>query len=89
MSSDGDWLKQVQTCREINQRINDFGVTDYQRMKLIEFLSLELESREAMLSVLEAIKPHIINKEELIAPEGEKASGEFDPGDLDGDSGNR
>lgn len=83
MSSDSDWLQQVRTCREINQRINDFGVTDYQRMKLIEFLSLELESREAMLSVLEAIKPHIINKEELIAPEGEKASGQFNPGDLD------
>jgi len=83
MSTDRDWLRQVQLCREINQRINDFGVTDYQRMKLIEFLSLELESREAMLSVLEAIKPHIINKEELIAPEGEKASGQFNPGNLD------
>jgi len=33
-----------------------------------------------MLSVLEVIKPHIINKEELIAPEGEQASGKFDPG---------
>jgi len=83
MSTDRDWLRQVQLCREINQRINDFGVTDYQRMKLIEFLSLELESREAMLSVLEAIKPRIINKEELIAPEGEKASGQFNPGNLD------
>ena len=83
MSREQDWLEQVRACREINQRINDFGVSDYQRMKLIEFLSLELESREAMLSVLEAIKPHIINKEELIAPEGEKASGQFNPGDLD------
>ena len=78
-----DWLRQVQGAREINQRINEFGVTDYQRLKLIEFLSLELESREAMLAVLEAVKPHIINKEELIAPEGEKASGEFDPGTLE------
>ena len=82
MSTDSDWLRQIQVSREINQRINEHGVTDYQRMKLIELLSLELETREAMLSVLEAIKPHIINKEELIAPEGEKASGQFDPGDL-------
>jgi len=71
------WLEQVKTCRDINQKINDFGVTDYQRLKLIEFLSLELESREAMLSVLEVIKPHIINKEELIAPEGDSVNGRF------------
>lgn len=80
MSTDTDWLRQIQACREINNRISEYGVTDYQRMKLIELLSLELESREAMLSVLEVIKPHIINKEELIAPEGEQASGKFDPG---------
>ena len=34
---------------------------------------------DSKLSVLEVIKPHIINKEELIAPEGDKASGEFCP----------
>lgn len=79
MREHADWLKQVKTCREINQKINDFGVSDYQRLKLIELLALELESRDAMLSVLEVIKPHIINKEELIAPEGDKASGEFCP----------
>lgn len=83
MSLEHNWLRQVQEAREINQRLNEFGVSDYQRLKLIEFLSLELESRDAMLAVLEAVKPHIINKEELIAPEGEKASGEFDPGTLE------
>lgn len=77
MREHADWLNQVKTCREINQKINDFGVSDYQRLKLIELLALELESRDAMLSVLEVIKPHIINKEELIAPEGDKASGQF------------
>lgn len=77
MGEHTDWLRQIQTCREINQKINEFGVSDYQRLKLIELLALELESRDAMLSVLEVIKPHIINKEELIAPEGDKASGEF------------
>ena len=83
MSLEHNWLRQVQEAREINQRLNEFGVSDYQRLKLIEFLSLELESRDAMLAVLEAVTPHIINKEELIAPEGEKASGEFDPGTLE------
>ena len=77
MDDHSDWLRQIQTCRDINQKINDFGVSDYQRMKLIELLALELESRDAMLSVLEVIKPHIISKEELIAPEGDNASGKF------------
>jgi hypothetical protein len=77
MSDNSNWIKQVQACREINTRINEFGVTEYQRLKLIELLSLELENREAMLSVLGVVKPVIINIEELIAPEGEKASGKF------------
>jgi hypothetical protein len=72
------WLKEIQSCREINKAINDFGVTEYQRMKLIELLALELENRDAMLTVLEVIKPHIINKEELVAPKGEMSSGRFD-----------
>lgn len=83
MSIESAWFRQLQASREINQRINEFGITEYQRMKLIELLSLELENREAMLSVLEVIKPYIISKEELIAPEGEKASGQFDPGPMD------
>lgn len=77
MSAHSDWLRQVKICREINQKINEFGVSDYQRLKLIELLALELENRDAMLSVLEVVKPHIINKEELIAPEGDKAGGQF------------
>jgi len=76
--NDALWVNQIMICREINSKINDFGINDYQRLKLIEFLSLELESRETMISLLEVIKPSIISKEELIAPKGEKASGEFD-----------
>lgn len=78
MSANNDWLQQISACREINQRINEYGVSDYQRLKLIELLSFELESREVMLSILESIKPAIINKEELLAPQGEMSSGEFD-----------
>jgi hypothetical protein len=78
MKEYSEWLNQLQACRDINKEINSFGVNDYQRMKLIELLALELESREAMLAVLEVIKPHIINKEELVAPKGEMSSGKFD-----------
>jgi len=83
MISNNYWLNQIQVCREINAKINDFGVSDYQRLKLIEFLALELESRETMLSLLSIVKPCIIEKEELIAPEGEKSSGKFNIEDLD------
>ena len=37
MSNNADWLRQIGVCREINQKINDFGVSDYQRLKIIEF----------------------------------------------------
>ena len=83
MSNNEDWLRQIGVCREINQKINDFGVSDYQRLKIIEFLSLELENREVMLSILDSVKPCIISKEELIAPQGELSSGIFNPGNLE------
>ena len=43
-------------CREIVREILQFGVTDYQKVKIIELLGLELESREHMLKIIEASK---------------------------------
>ena len=42
-------------CREIIQEIHKFGVTQYQIKKLIHLLSLELESRELMLELVDVI----------------------------------
>tara|TARA_Y100001963_G_C6692794_1_gene405458 strand:- start:385 stop:618 length:234 start_codon:yes stop_codon:yes gene_type:complete len=43
-------------CREIVQKILDFGVNDLQKIKIIHLLSLELESRENMLDIIETCK---------------------------------
>jgi hypothetical protein len=67
MSSKNVWADSVKTVRDINQKINEFGVSDYQRLKLIELLSLELEDREAILNVRNAILPLINKHEELYA----------------------
>ena len=46
-------------CREIVKEIIDFGVDEYQKMKIIELLALELESRECLKSVTSATKKYL------------------------------
>jgi hypothetical protein len=60
---DAQWAKQVITCREIVKTINEFGVTDFQRMKIIELLGLELEKREDSLAVTEVAKRLLESRE--------------------------
>lgn len=43
-------------ARQIMQEIRKFGVNQKTTLKLIELLALELESREKMLAIVEAIK---------------------------------
>lgn len=43
-------------ARQILQEIRNFGVNQKTTLKLIELLALELESREKMLAIVEAIK---------------------------------
>ncbi len=40
-------------ARQITSEIMNYGVTQNQILKVIEFLAMELESREAMLAVVE------------------------------------
>lgn len=42
--------------REIVKEILDFGVSDFQKIKIIELLGLELENREQMLKITKLIK---------------------------------
>lgn len=51
-----EWAKRTSVCRQIVKTINEFGVNDYQRVKIIELLGLELEKREDMQSVIETTK---------------------------------
>lgn len=43
-------------CRQIVKNIVNFGVKEQQKIKIIELLSLELESRDAMQLILESVK---------------------------------
>lgn len=43
-------------ARQILQEIRNFGINQKTTLKLIELLALELESREKMLAIVEAIK---------------------------------
>ena len=49
-------------CREIVKEILRFGVTDYQKIKIVELLGLELENREQMLKIIEASKSCLESK---------------------------
>lgn len=60
---DAQWAMQVITCREIVKSINDFGVTDFQRIKIIELIGLELEKREDSLAVTEVAKKLLESRE--------------------------
>lgn len=42
-------------AREITKTIMDFGVTQHQIRKIIEFLAMELEDRSTMLNVCDAV----------------------------------
>ena len=46
---------QIFECRQITKNIISFGISEKQKIKLIELLSLELESRDAMQLILETI----------------------------------
>ena len=43
-------------CREIVQELLNFGVSDLQKLKIIELLGMELENRENMLAIIETCK---------------------------------
>ncbi len=50
-------LKDSIKAREITQEILNFGVNQFQIAKIIYLLSMELEDREVLQSVGDAIKP--------------------------------
>jgi len=46
------WAKETLVCREIVDRIRDFGIDRFRILKIVELLGLELESTEEMRSVV-------------------------------------
>lgn len=63
---DGRWLKQTKESREIVHKILEFGVTQYQMLKIIEILSLELEDKNTIVSIRDSIKVEIEKQEQKI-----------------------
>jgi hypothetical protein len=53
------WLKQLNDVKIIKKEILDFGVSQFQILKLIESLSLELEDRSTMLAIKDAVQTAI------------------------------
>lgn len=48
--------KSLQKCRTIVSEINNFGINDFERVQIINLLSLELENRDLMSDLTEIIK---------------------------------
>ena len=47
---------QIFECRQITKNIINIGISEKQKLKIIELLSLELESRDAMELILKTVK---------------------------------
>lgn len=69
MSEDAEWAKQTIVCRQIVKTISDFGVNDFQRLKIIELLGLELENREESLAIVETAKRLFETRESETKPQ--------------------
>ena len=51
------WLNDVKKARDIVQEILRFGINQPQMKSILSLLALELEDRDLMLSIREAIDP--------------------------------
>lgn len=50
------FYEEMQTCREINKKIMDFGISQRQILRLVYLLSLELENPEHMNKISSMVK---------------------------------
>tara|TARA_B110000467_G_C18268583_1_gene450910 strand:+ start:587 stop:877 length:291 start_codon:yes stop_codon:yes gene_type:complete len=75
---DVDWLNDSKKTRDIAQEILRFGVSQNQIKLIIGLLALELEDRDAMLSIKKCVDPqedlgedeNNIYKSKILYPEG-------------------
>lgn len=59
LKGDVKWLHQLQESREIVRKVLDFGVSQFQILKIIESLALEIEDRSVMLALTDAVRTAI------------------------------
>lgn len=48
--------KSLQKCRQLVTEINNFGINDFERIQIINLLSLEIENRDLMSDLTSIIK---------------------------------
>lgn len=61
---DQKWANEVLKCRQIVSEVMRFGVSEEQKIKLIELLALELENRDASVAIAQAVKSATANGQE-------------------------
>jgi hypothetical protein len=66
LKGDVKWLHQIQESREIVRKILDFGVSQFQILKIIESLALEVEDRSVMLALTDAVRTAIDASEQQV-----------------------
>jgi hypothetical protein len=66
LKGDVKWLHQIQQSREIVRKILDFGVSQFQILKIIESLALEVEDRSVMLALTDAVRTAIDASEQQV-----------------------
>jgi len=71
LKGDVKWLHQLQESREIVRKILDFGVSQFQILKIIESLALEIEDRSVMLALTDAVRTAIEASEQQVKEQKE------------------
>jgi hypothetical protein len=66
LKGDVKWLHQIQESREIVRKILNFGVSQFQILKIIESLALEVEDRSVMLALTDAVRTAINASEQQV-----------------------
>jgi hypothetical protein len=71
LKGDVKWLHQLQESREIVRKVLDFGVSQFQILKIIESLALEIEDRSVMLALTDAVRTAIDASEQQVKEQKE------------------
>lgn len=64
---DAKWAKKTSKCRNIVKDILDSGIDNFQKLKIIELLALELDDREQMLNFVDLSRKFLEGLEEKSA----------------------
>lgn len=61
---DAKWAKKISKCRNIVKDILDSGIDNFQKLKIIELVALELDDRDQMLNFVDLARKFLEDVEE-------------------------